>query len=147
MAFGSVVQTATPVPVQSFGPQKNYLSFSGLINQLITVVTYLTTAVTLLFSDVLGGFIVLTNAAAIAATLPSAALLVPQIEGAQVGSSIKFLVQAGGAGTVTVSAGTGGTISGTATVATGQIKEFLLLVTAVGASPTYTAYSLGTSTF
>jgi hypothetical protein len=147
MAFGGPNQTATPSPVVDFTPQKNYLSFSSIINQITNVVTYLGTVVTLLYSDVLGGFITLTNAAAIAATLPSAALLVPQIEGAQVGSSIRFLVKAGGAGTVTVAAGTGGTINGTATVATLNIKEFLLVVTAVGDNPTYTAYSIGTSVY
>jgi hypothetical protein len=147
MAFGGPNQTATPVPVVDFTPQKNYLSFSSIINQLINVVTYLTTTVTLLYSDVLGGFIILTNGSAIAATLPSAALLVPQIEGAQVGSSIHFLVKAGGAGTVTVAAGTGGTINGTATVATLNIKEFLLVVTGVGSNPSYVAYSLGTSVY
>jgi len=137
--------------VQSFTPSKASPSFSGLVNEIITIVTYLTTTVALTVSDVLGGFIVATNAGAITATLPAAASLVPQIPGAQVGSAIRVFVKCGGAGTVTVAAGTGVTITGTATVATTAIKEFLLVVTAVGdqngVGATYTAYSLGTSTF
>lgn len=143
-------QTATPLGVVDFAPTKNYPSFSGPINFLVTVVTYLTTTVTLLFSDLLGGFIILNNASAIAATLPSASLLVPQIEGAQVGSAFVFTVKSGGAGTITIAAGAGGTLVGTATIATGQIKQFLLVVTALGTltgNPTYTVYSLGTSTY
>ncbi len=142
-------QTATPLPVVDFVPQKQYPSFSAIINQLINLAVYTGTAITLLFSDLLGGFITGNNAAAQTFTLPTAALLVPQIEGAQVGSSIRFFVQSLGAGTITVAAGTGGTTSGTMTVATGQIKEFLLRVTALGnltGAPTYTIYSLGTST-
>jgi len=161
MAFGGPNQTATPLPVQSFTPQKDYLSFSGIINQYYAPVTYTAVATTLTYSDVLGGLITSTNGAAQTLTLPTAALLVPQIEGAQgglpgiappnatSGSGIRFFVQSSGAGTVTVAAGTGGTTSGTMTVATGQIKEFLLIVTKVGDStslPTYTVYSLGTAT-
>ena len=161
MAFGGPNQTATPIPVQDFTPQKNYVSFSGPINQYYNPVTYTATATTLTTSDVLGGFITLTNGAAIAATLPAATLLVPAIQGGQAGlpgiappsaasgSGIRFFVVAGGAGTVTVGAGMGGTTSGTMTVATGQIKEFLLIITKLGdltSTPTYTVYSLGTST-
>jgi hypothetical protein len=117
----------------------------------------------LLVTDVMGGFITSTNAAAQTLTLPSAASLVPQIEGGQgglpgiappnalAGSSIRFLVRAGGAGTVTVAVGAGGTLDSlsTATIATGQIKEFMLVVSSTATltgTPTYTLYSLGTST-
>lgn len=160
MAFGGPNQTATPLPVNDFTPQKNYLSFSGIINQYINPVTYTATATTLTYADVLGGFINSNNGSAQALTLPTAALLVPQIEGAQgplpgiappttgAGSSIKFFVKELGAGTATVGVGTGGTAVGTMTVATGQIKEFLLIVTSTDpTTPTYTVYSLGTSTY
>lgn len=161
MAFGGPNQTATPSPVVDFTPQKNYLSFSGLINQYINPVTYSNAAGnTLLVSDVLGGFITHTAAGGETDTLPSAALLVPQIEGAQgplpgiappttgAGSSIKFFLKAGGAGTITLAVGAGGTLVGSGAVATGNIKEFLLIVTSTDPSnPTYTVYSLGTSTF
>lgn len=162
MATGGPNQTATPLPVQDFTPQKTYPSFSETINVYFTPVTYTATTQTLLYTDVLGGLITLTNGSAIAATLPTAALLVPQIQGGQAGlpgitppptgagSGIRFFVKAGGAGTVTVAVGTGGTAVGTMTIATGQIKEFLLIITKLGdltSTPTYTVYSLGTSTF
>lgn len=147
MATGGPNQTATPNPVVDFVPQKQYPSFSTIINELISIAAYIATATTLLFSDILGGFITSNNASAQTLTLPSAALLVPQIEGAQIGSAIRFFVKALGAGTITVAAGTGGTVTGTATVATLNIKEFLLVVTAVGDTPTYTVYSLGTSVY
>jgi energy-converting hydrogenase Eha subunit B len=140
-------QTATPQPVVDFVPQKQYPSFSSIINESVSIAAYTGTATTLLYSDVLGGFITSNNASAQTLTLPTAALLVPQIEGAQVGSAIRFFVKELGAGTATVAAGTGGTVTGTATIATLNIKEFLLVVTAIGASPTYTAYSLGTSVY
>lgn len=160
MALGGPNQTATPVPVVSFTPQKEYPSLSTLANQYFNPTTYTGTTNTLLYSDVLAGLLILTNAGAIAATLPSAALLVPQIEGAQgglpgvtpasgaSGSGILFYVKAGGAGAVTVSAGTGGTLVGSGAITAGSVKTFLLIVTAVSALqglPTYTVYSLGQS--
>ena len=140
-------QTATPNPVVDFVPQKQYPSFSTIINENVTIGAYTGTATTLTYADVLGGFITSNNASAQTLTLPTAALLVPQIEGAQVGSSIRFFVKELGAGTATVAAGTGGTVVGTATIATLNIKEFLLRVTAVGDTPTYSVYSLGTSVY
>lgn len=138
--------------VQSFTPTKNYPSFSGPINEVFSPVTYSNAANnTLLVSDVLGGFITHTAAGAQTDTLPSAALLVPQIEGAQVGSAIELIVKAGGAGTITIAAGAGGTTNGTMTIATTNLKFFLIVVTALpdqyGNGATYTVYSLGTSVF
>lgn len=162
MSFGGPNQTATTLPVQDFTPQKDYLSFSGIINQYVVPVAYTATATTLTFTDVLGGLITSTNASATALTLPTAALLVPQIQGGQgalpgiappttaAGSAIRIIIIAAGGGTVTVGAGTGGTTNGTMTIASGQIKEFLIVVTAVGTltgTPTYAVYSLGTSTY
>jgi len=137
--------------VQSFTPTKQYPSFSGPINEVVVPVTYVATSTTLTYSDVLGGFINSNNASAQTLTLPSAALLVPQIEGAQVGSAITFFVKELGAGTATVAAGTGGTAVGTMTIATGNIKNFMLIVTALpdqyGNGATYSVYSLGTATY
>lgn len=160
MAFGGPNQTATPTPVVDFTPQKDYLSFSGIINQYIVPANYSNAGNNnLTVSDVLGGFITHTAAGAQTDTLPSAAQLVPQIQGAQgplpgiappvtgAGSSIRFLLKAGGAGTITLAVGAGGTAVGTMTVATGNIKEFLLIVNSTGSNPTYTVYSLGTATF
>src|SRR6202012_6244695 len=94
--------------VQSFTPTKNYPSFSGPINEVFNPVTYSNAANNmLLVSDVLGGLITHTAAGAQTDTLPTAALIVPPIEGAQVGSAIEFIVKAGGAGTITIAAGPG----------------------------------------
>lgn len=147
MATGGLNQTATPNPVVDFVPQKQYPSFSTIINETVTVTANTSTAATLTYGQVLGGFITSSNAAAQTLTLPTAALLVPQIEGGQVNSAIRFFVQAT-TGTSTVAVGTGGTFAAgaTATIAAGSIKEFLLIITALDA-PTYTVYSLGTSVY
>ena len=138
----------------SFTPQKNYPSFSGLISESVFPASYSNAGGnTLLVSDVLGGYITHTAAGAQTDTLPSAALLVPAIEGAQVGSRVTFFVKAGGAGTITIAVGAGGTANAgdTLTIATTQIKEFMVRVTALpdqyGNGAAYTLYSLGTSTF
>lgn len=159
MATGGPNQTATPLPVQDFTPQKTYPSFSTIINQYFNPTTYIGTTNTLLYSDVLAGLIILTNGSAITATLPSAALMVPQIEGGNgtlpgvaqpatlvAGSAVLFYVKAGGAGAVTVSAGVGGTLIGTGAITAGSVKTFLLVITAIGTlsgTPTYNVYSLG----
>jgi hypothetical protein len=163
MAFGGPNQTPTPHPVVDYTPQKDYLSFSGLINQYYNPTTYTGTTNKLTPSDVLSGLLILTNAGAITASLPSAADLIPQIQGGQGpatgisqsnqpglpnlngGNGIRFYVKAGGAGAVTVSVGTGGTLVGTGAVTAGSVKTFLLIITGTGDTPTYTVYSLGQS--
>ena len=149
MATGGLNQTATPSPVVDFVPQKNYPSFSTIIIVTITVTANTGTSPTLTYAQVLGGFITSSNAAAQTLTLPTAALLVPQIEGVQANSAIKLIVQAT-TGTSTVAVGTGGTFAAgaTATIAAGSIKQFLIQVTDAGStSPAYTVYSLGTSVY
>lgn len=159
MATGGPNQTATPLPVQDFTPQKTYPSFSTIINQYYSPVTYTNAANnTLLNTDVLGGLIIHTTAGAQTDTLPAAALLVPAIEGGQAGlpgvappsaasgSGIRFFVKAGGAGAITVAAGVGGTLVGSGAIAAGDSKEFLLIITKLAdltGLPTYTVYSLG----
>lgn len=160
MALGGPNQTATPLPVQDFTPQKAYPSFSTIINQYFNPTTYTGTTNTLVPTDISAGLLILTNGGAITATLPSAASIVPQIEGGQgglpgiappsgtSGSGMLFYVKAGGAGAVTVSAGVGGTLVGSGAITAGNVKMFLLVITAVAAltgTPTYTVYSLGQS--
>jgi len=102
---------------------------------------------------VLGGFITHTAAGAETDTLPSASLLVPQIQGAQVGSAIFFYVKAGGAGAITVAVGAGGTAEAgdTLTIATTLVRLFMLIVTSLpdanGNGAAYKLYSLGASAF
>jgi len=155
MAFGGPNQTPPDFPVIDFTPTKNYPSFSGLINQYFTPAAYSNAGGnTLLYSDVLGGLIEHTAAGAETDTLPSAALLVPEIEAAQAaapgvypapagaGSGILFFVNAGGAGAITIAAGAGGTLVGSGEVAAGTTAMFLLIVTGIGANPSYNVYHI-----
>lgn len=150
----TVFQTPTANAVVDFVPTKGYPSFSGPINFLASLSNVTTTGnVTYTYAQVLSGIITRdTGSSARTDTLPTAALLVPQIEGAEVGSTIRLLIRntSAGAGTLTIAAGTGGTLSGT--TATSQIpylqqEEYLIRVTAVGSTPTYTVYGLGLTTF
>ena len=78
-------------------------------------------------------------------TLPTAALLVAGIANCKVGSSFFFAVnnKAGGAYTITVAAGSGGTADGTLTVAQNVIRLFLVIITNVtSSSEAYYVYGL-----
>ena len=113
---------------------------------MILPVTLTATAV-LTSPQALSGLIIY-NGAAGNLTLPSASDLCNNIQGCMVGSSFEVMVKATGAGTATVVAGTGGTISGTATVATANIRTFLVNFTNVTiGSEAYTVYSEGTAPF
>jgi hypothetical protein len=141
--------------VQTYSPTKNYPSFSSQINQLVTVTTLTTAgALTYTAAQVLGGLILRDpNGGARSDIFPSASSLLNAIEGGGgygAGASIKVTIRndADAAETITMTAGTGVTISGTATIAQSAIKQFLIVFTSVDpSSPAYTAYSLGTSVF
>jgi hypothetical protein len=122
---------------------------TGQFFPTITVSTVTTaSAVTLTAAQILGGLILEDpNGGAATATLPTAALLLAAIPGAVVGTSFEFTIRntADAAETITVAGGTGGTISGTATIAQNNSKRFLVRLTNVtAASEAYTVYSLGT---
>ena len=148
----TIFQTATPDPIVGFVPTKQYPSFDGPINSTLTV-SALTAGQsnTVTCAQVLGGIITHnTSSSAYTDTLPTAALLVPQIEGVEVGSTIRFLIRntSAGAGTITVAPGTGGTTVGnTLTIPYLTQMEFLIRVTAVGNTPTYDLYPMGNTTF
>lgn len=152
--MSTIPSTLTPAIVD-FTPSKQSPSFSGLINEKIVVSTLNPTAAHTYTVDEIRGGLVLrdTNGAARTDTLPTASDLVPQIQGARVGSAIRFTIRntADAAETLTVDAGTGGTTSGTMTIAESNQKEFLLVVTASpdneGNGATYTVYSMGTVVF
>jgi hypothetical protein len=120
-----------------------------------TIVTNLTTAGNLTWTvgQVLGGIITRdTNGGARTDTLPTAALLVAGIPGVTVGSTFDFTVYntAGGANTLTVAVGTGGTgqAANTLTVAQSNMKIFRIRFTAVDSgNEAYTLFSLGTTVF
>lgn len=148
--------------VTSFTPQKNYPSFSGQViegygNPAGTIPNYGTAgAVTYTAADLLGGFITRNcNGASRSDVMPTAASLIPLIQGAMVGSAIQVIIKntSAAAYTITLTAGTGVTLNvgDTMTIAQSNQKTFLLMVTALpdqyGNGGAYTVFSLGTVVF
>lgn len=81
-------------------------------------------------------------------TTATAAQIVAALPGVQVGSSFVLTVKniSAGANTITVAGGTGVTISGTATIAQNNTRQFLVLVTSITtSSEAVVLRSLGTS--
>lgn len=115
--------------------------------QPLTVTTDSTAgALTYTAAMLLGGLILRnTNGANRSDVTPTAALLVAALPGVQVGAAFEFTIRntAGAAETITVTAGTGATLSGTMTIAQSNSKRFLVRIDNV-TSPAYTVYSLGT---
>jgi hypothetical protein len=130
-------------------PERMSPLLSGLPIPSFTVTTLVAGNQTITAAQILGGFVIFPAGGAETLTLPTAALAVAAIPGAAVGSGFEFTVRntAGGANTATIAAGTGGTVSGTATIAQNNSKRFLLVFTNVTlGSEAYTVYSLGTVT-
>jgi hypothetical protein len=113
----------------------------GMVKQM--TVTAKTVTATLTAAELLGGFIDGTPTAAATYTLPTGTLMAAALNQAGVGNAIEFTIKnsAGGAYTITVAVGTGGTGKGTLTIAQNNSKRFLLIMTAAA---TYDVYSLGT---
>lgn len=135
--------------IPAFTPSQTYPCSFGLFYPTITVSTLSTAgAITLTPAQILGGLILRnTNGASRSDVLPTAALLKAAINGVSVGRAFEFVIRntAGAAETITVVAGTGGTVSGTATIAQSNTKRFMVVFTNITAgSEAYTAYSLGT---
>jgi hypothetical protein len=99
---------------------------------------------------VLGGLIVRTSAGSgITDTLPTAALILQHMNGAQVGSSVKFYVQNMSANAITLAVGAGITAANSAdlTLAVKQSADYLLRFTNVSpGSEAATLYTLDVST-
>lgn len=101
-----------------------------------------TVTIAQLLTKVLDG----TPTAAATYTLPTAALLVAGITNCKVGDSFWFCInnKSGGANTITVAGGSGGTADGTLTVDQNIIRQFLIIVTNVTASSeAYFVYGMG----
>lgn len=135
----------------NFLPARNAPFFSSLVYPFYTVTSLSTAgALTLTPAQVLGGMILRnTNGAGRTDTLPTAALLAAAVYGVDVGIGFEFTIRntAGAAETITVAAGTGVTISGTATIAQNNSKRFLVVFTNISpGNEAYTVYSLGTVT-
>ncbi len=117
----------------------------------VTVTT--ATSVTLTAGQVLNGIILEDpNGGAATATLPTAVLMVAACQGAQIGTTIRFMVRntADASEVLTIAVGTGGTSQSgnTLTIAQNAQKEFLLRFTGVTpGNEAYTLYSMGSTTF
>ena len=106
------------------------------------------TATTVLTSPQALSGLIIYNGAAGNLTLPSASDLANNIQGVMVGTSFEVEVRSAGAGTATLVASAGVTLSGTATVATLNSRTILINFTNVTlGSEAYTVYSKGTATF
>jgi hypothetical protein len=124
--------------------------FGRLIEKILPATITTAGAVTYTASELLGGLILRDpNGAGRSDVTPTAALLAAQMSQAcelKVGDSFEFIIRndADAAETITLTAGTNVTLSGTMTIAQSNSKRFLCRCTAVGATPTFTIYSLGT---
>ena len=148
--MSTIPTTLAPV-ITDFTPSKIYPSFSSIINEQYVVTTLTTGSKTLTPAQVIGGLIIHPATGASTDTLPTAQLMIPAIQGAVVGSGIRFIIDVGaGTATVTLAVGTGGTLkAASGAIATLDVREFLLIVTALGdennVGATYDVYSLGTA--
>ena len=118
---------------------------SGTLVGQTTVTTISTAgAATYTAAQLLGGLILRDPAGAARSDVtPTALLLIAALTQAGVGNSLEFTIRntADAAETITVTAGTDVTLSGTMTIAQNNTKRFLAVITA---STTVTIYSLGT---
>lgn len=117
--------------------------------ETITATTEETAGAVTYTAAVFAGGLILRDPAGAGRTdvTPTAALLNTQLGNPAVGASVVVTIRntADAAETITMSGGTGVTISGTATIAQNNQKSFLCVKTA--ATPTFTIYSLGTVVF
>ena len=119
----------------------------------ISTVTTITTAgaATYTAAQLKGGLILRDpNGSGRSDVTPTAALLVAALPSAVVGTSFVFTIRndADAAETITVTAGSGATLSGTMTIAQNNLKQFLVVLTNVtSGAEAYTVYSLGTVVF
>lgn len=133
---------------QLFSQEKTCIAPTGrVLSGAVTVTTNsLAGALTYTAAMLLGGLILRDpNGGARSDVLPTFALLKAALPGLKPGTAFEFTIRntADASEVITVTAGTGGTVSGTATIAQNASKKFLLVVTSTS---TYTAYSLGSVT-
>lgn len=129
-------------------PDHLYVAASKLVKPGVDKRTQvaLTDTATVTAAQLLNKVIDGTPTGAATYTLPTAALLVAAIPGCEVGDSFDFSInnKSGGANTITVAAGSGGTADGTLTVAQHVNRRFQVTITNVtGASEAYIVYGQG----
>lgn len=136
---------------KSIGP--HLIANQGFTSSKKTVTTDSTAAaLTYTAAQLMGGLILRDpNGSGRSDVSPTAALLVSALggkgSGCEAGTSFEFTIRntADAAETITVTAGSGATLSGTMTIAQSNSKRFLVVVTnAALGSEAYTVYSLGT---
>lgn len=112
---------------------------------MILPLTLTTTPATLTSPQLLQGFIIYSGATG-TITLPTASDLANNIQGVMVGTSFEVLFRNTGAGTLTLAVGTGGTMNGTATVATVNSRYYMINFTTVTiGQEAYTVYAEATA--
>jgi len=104
-----------------------------------------TGGVTLAAAKIINGVYAHTPTAACNDQMDTAANIVAAIPDCRVGSQFEFYLRnkAAGAYTITVTTNTGITLDGTMTVAQANTRFFVGVVTAIGATPTVTIFSMG----
>lgn len=101
------------------------------------------TAGTLTAPEVIAGLILSAPASGVTLNSPTATAIADALKAARAGSAFDLIVRNTGS-TVTLAAGSGVTITGTATVASGKVGTFRGVVTAVD-TPAVTFYRVNTS--
>jgi len=135
---------------QLFSQDKTAIGPSGSVLKGAVTVSTLSSAaaVTYTADQLLGGLILRDpNGAARSDVTPTAALLRAALPNVQAGTGFEFTIRntADAAETITVTAGTGVTLSGTMTIAQNNTKTFLVVFTnTTSGSDAVTIYSLGT---
>lgn len=136
--------------IPAYCPTPNYARFGTLVYETRTpTVNAVAAAVTYTPAELLSGFLLRDAlSSARADLLPTAASLVAAINGCMVGTSFRTFIRntGAGAGSITLTANTGATISGTAAIVFQQQKELIVVITNVTpGSEAYVVYSGGAS--
>ena len=123
------------MPIPSFSPTTNYARLATLAYPTVTpTVNAVAAAVTYSPAEILSGLLLRDAlSTARADLLPKAVDLMNAINGCMVGTSFRTLIRntGAGAGAITLTANTGATISGAATITNLQVKELLIVFTNV----------------
>jgi hypothetical protein len=110
-----------------------------------TAVSTKDVAGTLTAAETVAGLILSAPASGVTLNSPSATALIDELKNAKAGSAFDFVIRnSGGSNTVTFAAGSGITITGTATVASGKVGQFRGVVTSTS-TPAVTFYRVNTS--
>lgn len=108
-----------------------------------TAVSAQSTTAALTPDQVIAGLIDAAPSSGITLTSPTATAIATALKAARAGSAFDFTIRNTGS-TVTLAAGSGVTLTGTATVASGKVGTFRGVVTATG-TPAVTFYRVNTS--